>query len=852
MLRIRSQLNPISSKENYQHHKEGIVPGTFEWFLKTPEFMNWVSSSGSSLLMVQGRPGCGKSALSSIIFDRLCEIRPPGGQVFLFFGGPTCPITACIRSLMFWLLENVGLDISSLDNLSKSGVGSASSVKVLFEAIRQPLYQMVAAISPLFCIIDGVDECTAHERERLHLLDELEKLVKATPTIKVFVTCRVDEFVSPANIPSDWTVVNIRPSDVSPDIRKVTETWVTASPDLNANATNITERLVQNSQGTFLWVKLMMEELKGCGPGPNEADRILRSLPRALSERYHQLIQRRYDSLNSNQWERFAKTLWWLALAPRPLTVDEILAARPVMSGASFQDDEGNYDKDGEIRRLREDCGALATIHQDGTVELVHKSFADFLIREQGTPSSSSGVGSICRDVCDVHYELSSICLDYLLHGIDEQGWQAARENTDPSRYGLLKYASQFWVHHVCLSGTPGLRQDLVKKVATFLGTWPGKEWFLAYKRSVGSSWLGSMQVDQHRLTTWLSSGSQYSGYHVSSDIGNFVLSIARRSAAEVEDNSSSSEPSIEKLYTAGFVCLKQGLLDEAEKWLNRALDMSKAAHGFDSNMSLNILKEMADLREQQARLEDAETLLEQVLAIERDMYDGKRISADILETMNQLGFIYQEQGKLRLAEERHLITLLMCEEELGDKSLTALRTKNHLAIVARNQGNLQKAEDLHKKVLKDREDILGKDHPAVLQVVNHLAIVHRKQHKFEEANEEYRRALVGREHTLGPDHPTTLNTAYSIGVLCEQQNRFDEARMWYRRVLTGRRKKLGTKHPKTVEVTQTLKSLRRRLHFHLMVQDVAEQCWWILLAYILRLWRFLFRRSRGDRPLHS
>jgi tetratricopeptide (TPR) repeat protein len=92
-------------------------------------------------------------------------------------------------------------------------------------------------------------------------------------------------------------------------------------------------------------------------------------------------------------------------------------------------------------------------------------------------------------------------------------------------------------------------------------------------------------------------------------------------------------------------------------------------------------------------------------------------------------------------------------EKALGRDHTSALETVNNLGALYANQGKLDKAEEMYKRALQGREKALGRDHTSTLETVNNLGNLYRDQGKLDKAEEMFERALVGYEKRFGSDY---------------------------------------------------------------------------------------------------
>ncbi|CAG8982040.1 hypothetical protein HYALB_00013901 [Hymenoscyphus albidus] len=126
-------------------------------------------------------------------------------------------------------------------------------------------------------------------------------------------------------------------------------------------------------------------------------------------------------------------------------------------------------------------------------------------------------------------------------------------------------------------------------------------------------------------------------------------------------------------------------------------------------------------------------------------------------------------------------------EKALGPDHTSTLDTVNNLGTLYSNQGKLVEAEQMYQRALQGKEKALGPDHTSTLDTVNNLGTLYSDQGKLVEAEQMYQRALQGKEKALGPDHTSTLDTVNNLGTLYKDQGKLVEAEQMYQRALQGR-----------------------------------------------------------------
>jgi CHAT domain-containing protein/Flp pilus assembly protein TadD len=171
----------------------------------------------------------------------------------------------------------------------------------------------------------------------------------------------------------------------------------------------------------------------------------------------------------------------------------------------------------------------------------------------------------------------------------------------------------------------------------------------------------------------------------------------------------------------------------------------------------------------------------------------------ETLTSINNLGFLYQSQGRYGKAEPLYKRCLQHRDEVLGPKHPSTLTSINNLAGLYDSQGKYGEAEPLYKRCLQLREEVLGPKHPDTLTSINNLAESYRSQGRYGEAEPLFKRCLQLSEEVLGPKHPNTLSSINNLAGLYDSQGRHGEAEPLYKRCLQLREEVLGPKHPSTL-----------------------------------------------------
>ncbi len=151
-------------------------------------------------------------------------------------------------------------------------------------------------------------------------------------------------------------------------------------------------------------------------------------------------------------------------------------------------------------------------------------------------------------------------------------------------------------------------------------------------------------------------------------------------------------------------------------------------------------------------------------------------------------------------------------QKELG-LDIDLAYTLNNLAFLYNNQGRYSEAEPLYQQALAIRRRLLGEEHPDVATSLNDLAYLYYNQGRYAEAEPLLQQALAIRRRLLGEEHPDVATSLNNLALLYNNQGRYAEAELLYMQALESRDQLLGANHPNTVTVRNNLERLRKAMH---------------------------------------
>jgi len=436
--------------------------------------------------MALGKPGFGKTMLCSTLVR---HFKFHGGSYHSTTGNPSIfafyffdrrypasvtPVAA-LRAIVAQLLHTCRDDEKVIDIASvayyQESIGQLSASQEELCSILSLFLQHLRSVTLL---VDGIDECS-DQREFFRVLQvvttsrsvssRLESSDNGTKLSTREIYCSVALFSRPSvqvplAVDESSLILSLDQehnredleSYVAPRIEDLVERGLMP---YDRNPRSVSNRIVQNASGMFLWAFLFLEYLQSDAL-------IMEDRARALEDSIHfrrleylysvilQSLSRRYPERAGN---RVAALLTWVAYARTPLTVLEL---QYCVSGRSRN---GARDLLPRFRQtLGSLSGALVEIAPNDTVRFIHNSVVDYFEclvgRSLLDDPRHSTIRHLVLDRRQGELLLANSCLEYLnvdvpcgpLSGSPEVTPSVAAQKI---RFPLLEYVLHFWVAHV-------------------------------------------------------------------------------------------------------------------------------------------------------------------------------------------------------------------------------------------------------------------------------------------------------------------------------------------------------------------------------------------------------------------
>ncbi|KAF7952664.1 hypothetical protein EAE96_005895 [Botrytis aclada] len=489
------------------HISNSVTPGSGKWLLENREFRSWLLSDHNSVLWIQGNPGAGKSTLASNFIKDFKNHSLEGRPAILlyhFFHYESQDNSArnLLRSLIFQIMSKNLNPLSDLISLldqkrnfyhkveePRNSWGEWISQAVLTEEFLGKCLEAIAEAHWLYIVIDALDECSNGEISSLMSLLYFLNSIALKNSIKLFIISRPGLMYEEAFSCLPYHKIVLENENQTDLQQFVSFKMLARFPDF-PNQKQISDTLLERASGIFLWVKLVihnLRELTHCEENFTESS--VSRVPTRLDDLYNAI----YEYLLRMESRVALRILGWVVFARRPFSLGELKAALDVyqssievssQSSRHITQNQLLSPYQASIDFLIVSCHELLEVEgPDGIVSLVHLSVREFLISRAASETSQPGY-SDAKYFNNAHISIAEVCVTYLaFRSVDEN----AGVNFDPDNSGFLQYAVVHWVEHARAADRPGVSYQPLFRCLHLRSPNFLKFWIAQYQKHVKS-----------------------------------------------------------------------------------------------------------------------------------------------------------------------------------------------------------------------------------------------------------------------------------------------------------------------------------------------------------------------------
>lgn len=794
-------LRPADFSGEMQTLNDARIPDTCNWLLNNESVDVWINSKDAHALYIHGKPGCGKSTLAAWLRQSIVDSAIQGGHVIGVFckmdHEDKSDLMSVLRNIIYQLLRKSpeSKRMHSLVQVARveSKTPFANSMELLWDLLPKLLGVLTTRI---YCIIDGIDECSDPWEDVVRFLGQLAKLSK--PQFKVMFLSRNQPPVFDDQEVS-WHVYGIDSSDVQEDIRNFAVAKVESSARLrnHKHKDQVIEFLVSNADGMILWTKLMFSEIES---GHYNVDAAMKRPPTGLDTLYTGIIRRiayRMESLEK------CKNGLRIALACPGLSVEEFALLLALLEEVpSHEDYDANSDPMRDCNGLVELLAPLLTVLPNRTVQLFHASVKTFLLSSPALKRSRE-LSEFQYLLRDLHETISLALVSYLMFDCFDRDFSETPKEELQIKYPLLEYSTFHVVRHICecVPASP----EVYNTVLYFLKSRQGWRWLerLQYY-GYGTEY---QQVLQVRLNEWAQKQDPtFVAKWKSENMNQLLITLNKRRVDDVRTESTDTDrPETEASLSAMAALSRsywvEGLLDPAAELEELVAEKRKALLGLDHPDTLQALSNLASTFCSQGRWKEAEALASLVVEKRKQTLGDSDLST--LTSTTVLALAYRAQGRIEEALPLATHVLDTRRKILGEQHTSTLAAMGVLALIYRADNRWTEAEELAVQIVGTTSRTFGQTHPNTIAALNSLSSIYFHQGRFKEAQELAEQAVETASRVLGDAHPTSLAAMNNLSTIHAALDHWDEA-LALKTAETSRRV-LGPEHPNTLVTLNNL-----------------------------------------------
>lgn len=420
------------------------MEGTCEWFTNDSVYKTWRGGVAEvpKLLWLTGKPATGKSTLAAHVVKQIYDSNLECSYFFFKHGDRSkSSVASMLRSLAYQMaLANPPIRAKILSMYESGIIIDAGDERTIWRSVFVSRIFRTDFHQPYFWIVDALDECGDFSC----FLPMLAKIDKKIP-LRVLITSRASSVIQTLLLQEKLPTLakEVTAESSYDDIRMVLEANTRFLPiDDPAACDQLIARILDKSNGCFLWASLVLKELETTH-SEQQIQEVLDSIPSEMDSLYTRILQNM--AIVPRNKTLAQAILRWTVCAVRPLTVAELKEAIRLDLGEVVPRLE---------RTVESVCGHL--IHVDGRsrVQLAHETVRAFLIKD-------GLLSPFAIDRIKEHSRLAEVCLRYLCS--DELKSSRFRRQGSASRVVkrsvFADYATVYFAEHIVRSSSSNDRQ---------------------------------------------------------------------------------------------------------------------------------------------------------------------------------------------------------------------------------------------------------------------------------------------------------------------------------------------------------------------------------------------------------
>jgi eukaryotic-like serine/threonine-protein kinase len=252
------------------------------------------------------------------------------------------------------------------------------------------------------------------------------------------------------------------------------------------------------------------------------------------------------------------------------------------------------------------------------------------------------------------------------------------------------------------------------------------------------------------------------------------------------------SDQVAECLVATGLLRLDQARLEDAETLVRRGRDLALRTLPPDHPQVIAASLALGRTLRERGAHEEAIAILTQAVALQ----SGPQVApADAAAALSELADAHYSAGHYEAAEPLYQQLIALHRRQLGETHPMIASDLGSLAAIQQDLGYYAAAEQLSRQALQIIEKYYGADSPHAADHLTSLGRALTFEKKLDEATQVLERAERAQAIAYGDSHPVIAETANEIGNVLASQGRYAQAEQKYRGAAAIYRSVYGERH---------------------------------------------------------
>lgn len=446
--------DPRRDKARIEETKGGLLEESYYWVFQSQDFLYWRNDPQCQLLWIKGDPGKGKTMLLCGIINELENSMAQTSLFSYFFCQATDSrinsATAVLRGLLFMLVRQQPSLISHLrkkhDHTGRALFEDVNAWVVLCEIFADILQDQ--SLDSAYFFIDALDECVKDLEKLLAFIVQMSSLSSRAKWIltsrnytNIEQQLRLDKSGARLSLELKENAIQVSHAvDAYINFRLMELEQIQHDQSLYSS---VREKMQQKANGTFLWVSLVVKELKSIQFW--EVLQVLEEVPTELTDVYWRMMDH-IKQLKRRSPELCCQILSTVVTTYRPLHLQELC----VLANLPNQGSNQGSNVEETTAAMVNMCGSFLTLRNDH-VYIIHQSARDFLLDEAALAVFPSGIGEAHRHIFSRSIQVMSKSLQRDIYHLDALGYAIEQvQQPKPDPLATSRYSCIYWIDHVC------------------------------------------------------------------------------------------------------------------------------------------------------------------------------------------------------------------------------------------------------------------------------------------------------------------------------------------------------------------------------------------------------------------